>query len=333
MTPEDALLAGSPSQTVDISDLVQTGIEWPTVAVALGVYGGTALVAFFHAFLGPVATVGLFALLGCWFLSLQHECLHGHPFRNTRLNHLVAWPPLSIWLPFALYRESHLAHHRNAVLTEPGIDPESNYFKGARWESLHPVQRLVFQGNQTLLGRMIFRPLQGTWRTAAAVPAELRHARWRKTWFTHLVGSVVLLGIMRQIGHVPLWQYVLGFCYGGASLASVRSYAEHQWVGGHKTRSATVHASLFWRLLFLNNNYHHAHHLRPSLAWFKVGELSHRVGADVLCADGAGFYSGYGEVFQRFFLKPVIPMVHPEFPSPCCMAAPNCTCGRDLAFP
>jgi fatty acid desaturase len=331
--PEDTVLAGPSAAAVDVSDLRPTGIEWPTVAVALGVYGGTALVVAFHSVLGPIATIVLLALFGCWFLSLQHECLHGHPFTSRRLNHLLAWPPLSLWLPFAVYRESHLIHHRNALLTEPGIDPESNYFKGSAWEGFLPIQRKVFEANQTLLGRMVFRPLQGIWRTAVAVPEELRSARWRKTWIAHVVGSVVLLAVLRQYAHLPLWQYLLGFVYGGASLAAIRAYAEHQWVGGTKSRSATVHASMFWRVLFLNNNYHYAHHLRPSLSWFKVPELSARVQADVLSAEGAGFYSGYGEVFKKFLLKPVIPTIHPEHGSLCCPAAPNCHCGRDLVFP
>jgi fatty acid desaturase len=330
---EDTVLAGPLASAVDVSDLRPTGVEWPTIAVAAGVYGGTALVVAFHSVLGPIVTVVLLALFGCWFLSLQHECLHGHPFFSRKLNYLLAWPPLSLWLPFGVYRESHLTHHRNALLTEPGIDPESNYFKGSVWAGLLPAQRMVFQANQTLLGRMAFRPVQGMWRTALVIPQELRSARWRQTWLAHVVGSLTLLVLLRQYAHLPLWQYLLGFVYGGASLAAIRAYAEHQWVGGTKARSATVHASMFWRVLFLNNNYHYAHHLRPSLSWFKVPELSARVQGDVLSAEGAGFYSGYGEVFQRFLLRPVIPMVHPEHRATCCLAAPNCHCGRDLVFP
>ena len=332
-TPEDQELTGSFASGADVSDFQVTGTQWPTVAVAAGIYGGTALVSMFHSTLGPVATVILLTLFGCWFLSLQHECLHGHPFASRRLNHLLAWLPLSLWLPFAVYRESHLLHHRNALLTEPGIDPESNYFKGSEWAVLWPMQQKVFQANQTLLGRMLFRPFQGIWRTASALPEELRSARWRKTWMAHVVGALTFVLVLRQYAHLPLWQYLLGFVYGGSSLAAIRSFAEHQWVGGTKSRSATVHASMFWRLLFLNNNYHHAHHLRPSLCWYKVPELSARIQAEVVSADGAGFYSGYGEVFQRFLLKPVIPVVHPQYPVVCCTAAPNCYCESDLVFP
>ena len=331
--PLDAVLAGSLASAVDVSDLRQTGIEWPTVAVALGVYGGTAATTIFHSLLGPVVTMLVLALLGCWFLSLQHECLHGHPFENGRLNYLLAWPPLSFWLPFAVYRESHLTHHRNSQLTEPGIDPESNYFKGSSWVAFLPVQRWIFQANQTLLGRMVFRPLQGMWRTAMVIPQEIRSRRWRKVWLAHAVGSLFVVFVLRWYARIPLWQYLIGFVYGGASLAAIRAYAEHQWVSGSKARSATVHASLFWRVLFLNNNYHYAHHLRPSLSWFKVPELSERVAADLASCGGAGFYSGYTEVFKRFLLKPVIPMVHPEHPVPCCLVKPNCNCGRDLVLP
>src|SRR5437870_4407700 len=91
-------------------------LELPTWGVAGGVYGGwLALTLFFHQ-LPTWAVVVLGAYLIAWHGSLQHETIHGHPTRSPRINHAVAWLPLSLWLPYRLYRDSHLQHHRDENL-------------------------------------------------------------------------------------------------------------------------------------------------------------------------------------------------------------------------
>ncbi len=71
--------------------------------------------------------VPLAAWLIAWQGSLQHEVMHGHPTRNRRINDAIGWPPLSLWLPYPIYRVSHLRHHRDEYLTDPIEDPESTY--------------------------------------------------------------------------------------------------------------------------------------------------------------------------------------------------------------
>ena len=44
----------------------------------------------------------------CVHGSLQHECLHGHPTRVEWLNKLLAWAPLGLWMPYTIYRDSHI---------------------------------------------------------------------------------------------------------------------------------------------------------------------------------------------------------------------------------
>ncbi|MET5115750.1 fatty acid desaturase, partial [Burkholderia pseudomallei] len=68
--------------------------------------------------------------------SLQHELLHGHPTRSARVNKLLGYPPLAVWYPYTLYRDTHLEHHRDEDQTAPGIDPESNYVPLAHWMRL-----------------------------------------------------------------------------------------------------------------------------------------------------------------------------------------------------
>lgn len=330
----DVEFAGEAAAAVDMAGLRTTGIEWPTLAVAFGVYGGIAATVAFHDALGGLATVVLLAFLGGWYLSLQHECLHGHPFASRRWNFALAWIPVNLWLPFAIYRESHLQHHRNALLTEPGVDPESQYLRGDKWDRLEPLRRAVFVANTRLLGRLFIGPTLSIFRRAKAFPSELVSAKYRKVWIAQLLGAAGVAYLVQGVAGLALWKYFLGVGYGGLMVSAIRSYAEHRWVPGDGVRSATVDASWFWRLLFLNNNYHYAHHTRPSVAWYRVPELSRRLDAMTASASGAGCYRGYGEIFRRYLLTPVIPVVHPEHPARCCAAFPNCDCrpSSPLAF-
>jgi fatty acid desaturase len=90
-------------------------------------------------------------------LSLQHETIHCHPTRHRRLNEAIGRWPLSLW-PYSIYRATHLAHHRDANLTDPLDDPESYYWTEAGWGDLGPVWRAVAHAQTTLLGRVILGP-------------------------------------------------------------------------------------------------------------------------------------------------------------------------------
>jgi fatty acid desaturase len=300
--------------------------EWRTVAVAVCVYGGLLATIAWQDRMGPVAAVAVLSVLGCWFLSLQHECIHGHPFRNARWNARLAAVPLNLALPYAVYRDSHLQHHRNAVLTEPGIDPESHYLRGADWAAASGVRRALLTVNQTLAGRMLLHPLRSLVRTIVALPHDLKDAKSRAMWARHLLGAAVVLLVIDRVAGLAAWEFLLGFSYGGASLTAIRGFAEHRWTRPGLTRSATVDAAMPWRLLFLNNNFHHAHHAQPTVAWHLLPELSRRTDAAAASARGAGAYRGYGEVFRRYFLRPFAPVVHPAHQERCCVAAPRCSC-------
>jgi fatty acid desaturase len=119
------------------------------------IYGLWAAATFFHDRL-PWPLLGL---VGGWVIawhgSLQHEIIHGHPTRSRRINTLIGFAPLSLWLPFEVYRQSHLAHHATEHLTDPHYDPEARYLPAAaplarRWAA-------VLQA--TLLGRLVLGPL------------------------------------------------------------------------------------------------------------------------------------------------------------------------------
>ena len=67
--------------------------------------------------------------------------------------------PLAVWYPYELYLRSHLAHHRDELLTEPGIDPESNYIDAAGWQRLSSLYRPMWIAQRTVLGRFLLGPV------------------------------------------------------------------------------------------------------------------------------------------------------------------------------
>ena len=137
---------------VEIIELAapKRGVEWPTVALAVCIYGLWLTATFFHNYLPWWALTAVGAWVVAWQLSLQHETIHGHPTRNRRLNATIGCWPLSLWLPYSIYRSTHLAHHRDENLTDPFEDPESHYWTASGWGGLGPVWRALAYARTTL---------------------------------------------------------------------------------------------------------------------------------------------------------------------------------------
>ena len=64
--------------------------EWPTWLLIAAIYGAWLALILLSPSLGLLLSAPLLALVSAWHLSLQHELIHGHPTRSTRLNHLLA---------------------------------------------------------------------------------------------------------------------------------------------------------------------------------------------------------------------------------------------------
>lgn len=100
-------------------------LELPTWGIMAAVYGGWFGVAQYWQALGPWLGTPLLILLTTWYMSLQHELIHGHPTRWPRVNQLFGLLPLAVWYPYGLYRDSHIQHHRNEHLTNPHEIPKA----------------------------------------------------------------------------------------------------------------------------------------------------------------------------------------------------------------
>ena len=287
--------------------------EAPTWLVAAAVYGGW-LLATLHAEVLPwwIAAPVLGGIVG-WHNSLQHEAIHGHPTRCRAVNDALGMPPLGLWMPYRAYRRLHLLHHRVPRLTEPGTDPESYYFTAGRWQRMPPALRWLMIFNNTLLGRLSVGPAISVARFWWAEFRALTGGDARRVvreWRLHLALAALLLWWATAACGMPLWVYLLA-AYIGLSLTLHRSFHEHRPTQGQDASSATIEASLFWRLLYLGNNYHALHHRRPDLPWYRLRQ-AHREGCDGPPGPANGFsLRGYGDVFGRYALRPRDMPVYP----------------------
>ncbi len=98
--------------------------EWPTLLVMGLTYVMWGLATTVLWGVSPVLAVVVTGLCITQFSSLQHEVLHGHPFRSTMLNEALVWPALTLTVPYGRFRDTHLAHHFDPNLTDPYDDPE-----------------------------------------------------------------------------------------------------------------------------------------------------------------------------------------------------------------
>jgi fatty acid desaturase len=110
---------------------------------------------------------------------------------------------------------------------------------------------------------------------------------------------------------VPLLAYVLLVVYPSMSLTHVRSFAEHRADDHSQLRTNVVEAGPIWALLFLNNNLHIAHHLRPHLPWYELPRAWRAMRHSVRGA-GVVFSGGYREVFRKYLFRPFITAEHPS---------------------
>lgn len=283
---------------------ISASIEWPTVLIAVVIHAAWMLVTLAHARLSaPV----LFVLGGCitaWHGSLQHEIIHGHPTPWRRVNLAIGASPLSLWLPFANYEQSHLAHHRVEAITDPDHDPESRYLR-ARPGLAGALQRAVAWLQSSLAGRLVIGPLVDIpvflWGQLGDIANGRNGAR--RTWFWHLVAATPLLLWLHFVCRLPLTSYLVCFVYPGASLSMLRAFAEHRADPTPQHRVAVVENAPLLGVLFLNNNLHAAHHRWPAAPWFRLPRLYALHRQRLLEANGGLVYDGYAEVARRFLLR------------------------------
>jgi fatty acid desaturase len=305
-----------------LSPITSARFEWQTWLVILAVYGSWLGLVLGYRDLPLWFSWPALVIVTAWFMSLQHELLHGHPTPNKAFNRLLGLAPLSAWYPYDIYRDSHLDHHRDQLLTTPGLDPESNYVQAEVYARMNGWQRLRSWALRTVVGRFLVGPgvtIPAVWSDLFA-DVRKRGWAWVNTWVVHLAWLVLMLWWLYTACGVHPAFYLIGVAYPALGLAMLRSFNEHRPAAAPQQRTVVNEAAWPWRLLFLNNNFHAVHHDMPSLAWYLIPAV-YRSNRDAYL-DGNGHYlmPGYCHVIARYAFKPVDSPIHPG-------------CGHEVAPP
>ena len=295
-------------------------IEWPTVILIALTYGALATLMWFYYALPFWVIIPLTGYLIALHGSLQHEALHGHPTRNAALNELLVAINFSLWFPYQRYRKLHLIHHNDENLTDPTLDPESYYLLPDEWAKLPAPLKQLYTINNTLAGRMILGPIIGTIRfwSSEFLAIAKGDAGIAKAWAWHIPACAITLSYAIFVCGIPLWAYLVMFAWPGISFSLVRSFCEHQAVADLGERTIVVESSPLLSLMFLNNNLHLPHHLKPRMAWYELPAYYRAEREQLLQRNHGYLMHGYREIFRRYFFKPKEPVAypHPEYLRP-----------------
>lgn len=291
------------------------GPEWPTLALVAAVYAVWLGAVAFAGALTPWVAVPALALALTLHSSLQHEVIHGHPLPSRRLSEALVRPPIGLVVPYQRFRDLHLAHHRDANLTDPYDDPESNYLDPEVWARLSRPMRGLLAVNNTLLGRMAIGPALGTFvflrDDLARIRAGDRALLW--VWLRHGAGAAAVLGLVAVFGTMPVAAYLLA-CYLALSVLKIRTFLEHQAHARARGRSVIIEDRGPLAFLFLNNNLHAVHHAFPQVPWYRLPAL-YAARREEWRRRNLGYrYDSYGQILRRHLLRRKDPVPHPLWP-------------------
>lgn len=275
-------------------------------------YAGFAGVAIMGAALGPVVCVMALAVIVTLHASLQHEVLHGHPFRSPFWNAVLVFPAIGLLVPYLRFQATHLAHHHDPHLTDPYDDPESNFMDPANWDRLWPVAKALFTFNNTLAGRMMVGPAIGLAQFYLWDVRLILQGRWRvlAAYLHHGIG-VALVGIWWvTFATAPFWTLLVA-AYLGMSILKIRSFLEHRAAEKAAARTVVIEDRGPLALLFLNNNFHAVHHAHPNVVWHRLPAVFRSRRAHFLRRNQGYLYRSYADVFRQYFLRCKDPVPHP----------------------
>lgn len=288
------------------------GVEWPTLGLLVLCYGLWVLATTWVAGWFLPAGIALTMLAVALHSSLSHEVIHGHPFRSGRLNAALVFPALALFVPYLRFRDTHLAHHVDAILTDPYDDPESNYLDPEVWAGLSRPTQAVLTVNNTLAGRLLIGPLVGQIAFMASDWRAIRAGDRRVLagWLWHIPALLPVVWWLWAMAQIPVWAYVLG-AYGGLSILKIRTFLEHQAHERARGRTVIIEDRGPLSLIFLNNNLHVVHHMHPRVPWYRLPALYFGNRARYLSRNEGYAYRSYGEVFRRYFWRAKDSVPHP----------------------
>lgn len=291
----------------------QFSVEWPTLGLIILTYALWALGLFWVSDWSATAAVILLALTIAQQSSLQHEIIHGHPTRHKWLNGALVYLNIGLVIPYIRFRDTHLAHHLDANLTDPYDDPESNYMYAEDWACVRWPIRVILQANNVLLGRLILGPLIGQIVFVRGDVALIRAGDRSvlMAWVWHSPAVVAVLWFVVQ-SPLSIWTYLLAV-YIGQSILKIRTFLEHQAHEKSRARTVVVEDRGPLSILFLNNNFHVVHHMHPRVPWYKLPALYADNSERYLKVNEDYRFANYGDVFRTHLLRAKDHVTHPHW--------------------
>ena len=126
--------------------------------------------------------------------------------------------------------------------------------------------RLLLALRNTFVGRLLLGPafsIAGALRDRRVAVVARGRAHCRDSWALHgMLLAALAYWLDRRCG-IGWFAFMFGVGYPALALGAVRSFHEHRAVEDAPQRTVINEAGWFWRLLFLNNNYHAVHHDLP----------------------------------------------------------------------
>jgi fatty acid desaturase len=288
--------------------------EWPTLALYALTYCAFALLTIYAFALPTYITIILLSIAIALHSSLQHETLHMLEPRWPVFGYLIGYPALGLAIPYDRFRDLHLAHHVNEILTDPFDDPESNYLVDEIWVTLPPIIQTVLRFNNTLLGRILIGPLVGQ---VAFIRAEVTACRAGDRaaisgWIKFIPSVAIVLLWLSYVGNISGLAYGVS-CYLGLSILKIRTYIEHRAHEISNGRSVIVEDRSLLAFLFLNNNFHAVHHAHPNIAWYNLPASFHAQREKFLHQNNDFYFKNYLAVFSQFFTREKDGVAHPHW--------------------
>ena len=225
-------------------------------------------------------------------------------------------PALTITVPYGRFRDTHLAHHHDPILTDPYDDPESNYMDPGVWNRLSAPVRMLLVANNTVLGRMVLGPIIGNvlWLRGEMRLILAGQAGVRREWVLHGLGLLPVVAWL-WVAAMPWWAYLIA-AWIGHGLLKLRTYLEHRAEDAARARTVVVEDRGPLALLFLNNNFHAVHHMHPTVPWYRLPGLYRQNRAHYLRRNDGYVYRNYAQIIRAHFLHAKDPVPHPLWSAP-----------------
>lgn len=301
--------------TVNMGKNLQTKqpvVEWPTLCVMIATYLTLGLATTWLADFSLPLAILVTGFAVAQFSSLQHEVLHGHPFRSRWLSEASIFPGVTLYIPYIRFKDTHLAHHHDPILTDPYDDPESNFLDPKTWVLMPEIWKVLLKANNTLFGRILLGPAVSIWSFGGDdLRAILRgDLHILSAWLLHALGVVMVIAWLWGTDGMPFWAYLIA-AYFGFGLLKIRTFLEHRAHDLARARSVVIADKGFFALLFLNNNFHSVHHCQPGLAWYRLPQLFAENQDHYLTRNDGYFFDSYGQIFRKYFFRAKDPVPHP----------------------